>query len=216
MAHRGYNWIYWGDDDDPPHHLRDFENLLGNITVLAVNFPKLGVLGGKGGKVNRLTGRVRALTNKELEVGEFIKVDSVPGGHTLIVNAELVKKGILPSEKLFFGFEELDFCLKAQKAGYEIVIYAKGWLKIRTEAGNINKGYRPKASTFGNIETLWREYYSTRNLLAIYFRNDYFAAFTFWMIKSIVKSFAGFLKGYQYGKKNFSLQWKAIRDFPKV
>src|SRR5690606_26178817 len=98
----------------------------------------------------------------------------------------------------------------------EIVIYAAGWLKIRTAAGNTTKRYRPKASSFGNSQFLGREYYSARNLLAIYYRNRVYAAFGYWMVKSIGKSLLGFLYGFSYGRKNFKMQWKAIRDFPKI
>lgn len=57
---------------------------------------------GKGGKFNKITGRIRSMSNQELEGKEIAEIDVVAGGQTLLVNAEIVKKGILPDASLFF------------------------------------------------------------------------------------------------------------------
>ena len=210
---RGYEWIYWGDDDDPPAHDRVFENLFKKLPVLEKEKINVGILGGKGGMLDTTTGRVRSLSNRELSKADVVEVDSVPGGHTLLVNSKVVAAGILPSPKLFFGFEELDFCVKVKNNGYGIFVDAEDWLKTRHEAGKTDENYQWKAPGFVNAENLWRDYYSSRNLLYIFYIYNYYSAFLFTLVKLVVKLVVGFGYGPEYGRKNFTVQWKACCDF---
>ncbi|NJW53426.1 glycosyltransferase family 2 protein [Salinimicrobium oceani] len=209
----GYQWIYWGDDDDPPASEQDFEILFGGIEILQRKGVKLGIFGGKGGRLNRLTGRISSLSNKELKEAPYLDVDLVPGGQNMLVNAEVVKAGILPDERLFFGFEELDFCLKVKSAGFKIYIDADNWFRTRVRSGNVAKNYRWRDHSFGNREYLQREFYSTRNLLQIYYRHKFFFAFFYFLLKSIAKMVLGYRFGRNYGKKMFLSQWKALKAF---
>ncbi|SDL11387.1 Glycosyltransferase, GT2 family [Salinimicrobium catena] len=212
LANRGYKWIYWGDDDDPPFEKWVFEEQFRVLENLE-DVQKVGILGGKGGRLNRTTGRINTFSNHELEEQPILEVDSVPGGGSMLVNARVVREEILPDKKLFFGFEEFDFCLKVKKNGYRVLANAEIWLKENSKAGFNNKDFKWKASNFGKREVLWRDYYSTRNLLYIYFKNHFYKAFLFILVKSILKSFAGWRYGWNYGRKNFSLQWRGILHF---
>lgn len=214
LAEAGFKWIYWGDDDNPPKHKAIFENFLYKIEKLSTenNF-EVGVFGGRGGNLNKITGRISSLTNTQLQKSDIIEVDLVPGGHTMIVNAEVVKQKILPEEKLFFGFEELDFCLKVQQKGFKVVVDSEDWLRENSENGNTAGNFKWKASSFGNPTLLWRNYYSTRNLLYIYSKNLYYFPFLCLLFKSILKSGVGIRYGLFYGKKNLVIQWKAILHF---
>lgn len=210
----GFEWIYWGDDDNPPKNDTFFEHLFQKILhdSKKLNNP-LGIIGGRGGNLNKLTGRIRSLNNKQLEGTSLAKVDYVPGGHTLIVSSKVIQKGVLPDEKLFFGFEELDFCLRVQKEGFSVVTDTEEWIKDHREAGTVAPNYRWRGSTFGNPDTLWRSYYSTRNLLYLFKDNHFYSPFFLLLFKSIFKSVAGYRHGFSYGNKNFKIQWEAISDF---
>ncbi len=208
----GYSWIYWGDDDNPPVLKSAFETLFSQLKKFD-NKEEIGVYGGKGGKLNAWTGRIKTFSNSVLLRSETIEVDMVPGGGTLLVNTEVVKRNILPETKLFFGFEELDFCLRVQKAGFRVMVDTKSWLQENYTLGFREKEFKWKDSNFGKEDLLWRSYYSTRNLLYIYFKNEYFSAFCFFFLKSIIKSIAGFRYGFNYGRGNFSRQWQAIFHF---
>lgn len=214
LTDRGFKWIYWGDDDNPPKHKFIFENFFSKIKELSTeNNSEVGVFGGRGGNLNKVTGRISSLTNSQLQKADVIEVDLVPGGHSMLVNAEVVKQKVFPEEKLFFGFEELDFCLKVQKKGFKIVVDSEDWRKENSDAGNTAANFKWKSSSFGNPSLLWRNYYSTRNLLYIYSKNFYYFPFLFLLFKSIFKSAAGFRYGVDYGRKNLSTQWKAIFHF---
>ncbi|HET7361208.1 MAG TPA: glycosyltransferase [Salinimicrobium sp.] len=213
LTKKGYKWLYWGDDDNPPRDNGVFEELFKKIAQLGKENIPIGIFSGKGGYLNKLTGRLRSLSNSELAKAKILEVDAVPGGHTMLVNAEIVKKGILPIKKLFFGFEELEFCLSLKNTGYRIFIDAQTWLQARHKANNTHKDYRWKDTAFGKCENFDREYYSTRNLLYIFWKHKLYFAFLFFLIKVLIKLFAGYWHGLHYGKKNFRAQGLALLHF---
>lgn len=213
LTEQGYDWIYWGDDDDPPKKDDTFELMFTSIDSLQKKTPdiRLGIFGQIGGYFNGYTARMRNLYNKEL--GGIQEVDQIPGNKTMIINSKVVKAGVLPNAKLFFGFEELDFCLRVKKAGYVIMLDGDAWLKSRIELGKVNANYKWKGSHSGRVDLIWRQYYSGRNMLDILFKNKYYIGLLFFLIKLMAKSVYGFKFGSTYGLKNFKVQWLAIRDF---
>ena len=213
LTELGYNWIYWGDDDNPPRDYMVFEHLFSGVKELQDKGVKLGVFGGKGGYFNKFTGRIQSLSNKDLKRGKFVEVDSVPGGHTMLVNSEVIKSGVLPDEKLFFGFEEFDFCLKLKNNGFKIFVDTQSWLNARKKNNTTLDNYRWKSSSFGNEELIDREFLSTRNLLNIFFKNKFLFPFLILIMKSIGKMFLGFVHGTNYGAKMFQIQFKAMCAF---
>ncbi len=213
LANRGYKWIYWGDDDNPPFDKAVFEKQFNELQKLGTGEQKIGILGGKGGCLNKLTGRIETFSNEELKKQKFLEVDFIPGGGSMLVNATVVKKKVIPDEKLFFGFEEFDFCLRIKKRGYKLIVNTEIWLEENYKAGNTDQKFKWRGSNFGRDELLWRDYYSGRNLLHIYYSNRYYSAFLFLLLKRMLKSIAGLRFGLRYGLKNFKIQWRAISHF---
>ncbi|APG59284.1 glycosyltransferase [Christiangramia salexigens] len=216
LSELGYKWIYWGDDNNPPRDSSVFKRMFECIDALAINGNKehVGLISGKGAFFNHFNGRIRSLTNAELKKAEITEVDVVPGGHTLIVNSEVIKKEIIPDESLFFGFEDLDFSLKLRKHGYKIYVDAKTWLQIRYKHNDLKNAYRPRIKSFGDkTGNLNRQYYSTRNLLKIFYSQKLWFPFIFQLIKTLIKIPSGFLYGLNFGVKNCLIQSKALRDF---
>lgn len=209
----GYDWIYWGDDDNPPRNNSVFEHLFVGIKELQDKGVNLGIFGGKGGHFNTFSGRIQSLSNKELKESKYVEVDSVPGGHTMLVNSEVIKAGAIPDEKLFFGFEEFDFCLQVINKGFKNYVDARSWLNVRKNENLIQDNYRWSGKSFGSRETLKREFYSTRNLLCIFFKNGFVFPFLILLLKSLGKMFLGFRFGMDYGKKMFRIQLLALRAF---
>lgn len=214
LARLGYDWIYWGDDDNPPRDENVFSDLFSGIEELLNNRVRLGIIGEKGGKFNSITGRIRSLSNPELKSKKFVEVDSIPGGHSMIVNSDVIKNGILPDKELFFGFEEFDFCLKVKQKDYKLIIDAAKWYQIRVIA-NKDHAYQWKNSNLGEDNLLIREYYSTRNLLKIFYTQQFFIPFLILLLKSLGKMIYGFRFGKSYGMKMFHFQKIALRDFFK-
>lgn len=211
----GFDYLFWSDDDNPPRNSTFFAELLDGANKLESEGEKWGIVGGKGGRLNYQTGRISSLSNNELKEGECVEVDSIPGGHGMLINAQVIKSGILPDESLFFGFEEFDFCLKAKSAGFRNYVVTAPWLKVRKEKNETSNKYRWKGSSFGKEENLKREYYSTRNLLQIFYRNRLYAPCLILLLKSFIKMPAAFRFGRSYGNKMARIQFKAVMAFLK-
>ncbi|MDG1277530.1 MAG: glycosyltransferase [Algoriphagus sp.] len=191
------DWIYWGDDNDPPFRLDCFERLL---SIRDLN-PFAGVLGSVGQFFDRKKGVIKRVQTRLLEKKDVIEVDYVAGGMCMLVSGNVAREGIAPDPDLFFGFEELDFCLKASRKGYSIVVDCKLFLEARAATGRL-EFERP---VYQKKQNLSREYYSLRNLLMI---SDSLTlpAMKHQLIKKwFVKSLYGFRYGPKYGIKNFSL-----------
>ena len=208
-----FDWIYWGDDDNPPRDQQVFYRSVHCIKKLLRQNIKLGVFGGKGGNFNSVTGRIKSLSNKELLQAELLEVDTVPGGHDMFVNSQVVKEGVVPDAKLFFGFEEFDFCLRVKSASFKIYIDAAAWLEERKRSGRGDLNYRWKARSFGNPQAISREFFSSRNLLHIFYKEKFIIPFFFFLSKMLVKILFGFSHGWNYGFGLAKIQIAAVHAF---
>ncbi len=216
LAEKGFKWIYWGDDNNPPRDEFVFKRMFECLSILENDKKKIGVISGKGGSLNTFTGRISSLLNSYLKKAEIVEADVFPGGHTVIVNSKIVEDNLLPDENLFFAFEDLDVSLKLRKAGYKIFIDAKTWYELRRAYGDTSDNYRPRKINFGNKKIYWnREFYSTRNLLHIFYYQHMVLPFLFQLIKTFLKMPYGFKYGIRYGWKNLKIQLSAVVDFFK-
>lgn len=206
LADEGYDWIYWGDDDDPPQFNDVFEKLL--ELPLANKGLNVGILGIVGHSFNRWNGNLIRTSDDKLYGSDFIQVDSIAGGQSMLVNGKLVREGILPEPSYFFGFEELDFCLKAQKAGYSLLVSTALFLRVREKYGRLK--YTLPVYLEKEVHQLKRQYYSTRNLLIILDRNKLYGAYVYQVMKALVKALYGFLYGWNYGRVNFKMLMMGI------
>lgn len=206
-AKDGADWIFWGDDNDPPFRPDCFERLL---AIRDVN-PFCGVLGAVGQFFDRKKGVIKRVQTRLLEKKDWIEVDYVAGGMTMLVSRHVAIEGVAPDPTLFFGFEELDFCLKVSRKGYAIIVDCGLFLEARRKYGKLEferPVYHPKSN-------LNREYYSLRNLLMI---SDLLTLPTMrnQLIKKwIAKSIYGFRYGPTYGVKNFKLIFLAFYHYLK-
>lgn len=207
LAEDGFDWIYWGDDDDPPETNDVFESLL----EMALKLEDAGAVGSIGGYLNRFSGRTRNLANHELQ--DINEVDYIPGNKNFIVNVAVVRKNILPTPELFFGFEELDYCLKMKAAGFKIYIDGHTVLKGRQQAGKIDPDYRWQSKNWGKKLPGQRQYYSSRNILLVLSKNRLYVALVFMLGKTMLKALFGFRYGIVYGKRSLIIHTHAILDF---
>lgn len=208
LAAEGYEWIYWGDDDNPPDFDTAFESLL-EIPQSHTNL-SIGVLGAVGQFFNRSTGNIIRVEDSAIKTSNIIEVDSIAGGMSMIVNSEVIKRDVLPEASLFFGFEELDFCLKVKKAGFKLVVSSELFLKSRTKYNRIT--FRPPLYAVKSYEGLSRQYYSIRNSLWILKWHNLYSAFFYQLMKAIIKCGIGFRYGFRYGLKNFRKMSSGIWD----
>lgn len=212
LAGQGYEWISWIDDNDPPTDVDDYRNLFEVLNRATLIHQKIGIVGKVAGRFGRLTGRTLSFRNFELK-DDIMEADFVPGNTVSLINGKMIRSGVLPTTKLFFGFEELDFCLKVGRAGYKILFDAGAFLRNRRATGRGHPQYKYKGQSIGVPKMLWRQYYSVRNMLWTLASNNLWIALIFNLLRSVVKSFYGLRYGFKYGTQNFGVQWLAITHF---
>lgn len=203
----GLDWIYWGDDNDPPFRLDCFERLL----AIRESNPFVGILGTVGHFFDRKKGVVKRVQTRLLKRKETLAVDYVAGGMTMLVKGEVARAGIVPDPKLFFGFEDLDFCLSVGRKGYAILVDCKLFIEAR-ELHNRLDFERPTYKVKSNLN---REYYSLRSLLMISDKLTLNAMRNKLIKRWIAKSIYGFRFGPRYGLKNFKLIWLAFWHYSR-
>lgn len=208
LADEGFSWIYWGDDDDPPPTDDCFEKLVDLGESYKGNCGQVGLVGHR---FNKKTGRFIRTTNEDLYKTRYLEVDNIGGGMCKIINSDIILNGILPDEKLFFGFEELDFDLATKKAGYEIIVDSKLFLECREKTNRLH--FKRIAGQKKEIKWVWREYYSIRNSLYIFKKNKFYSAFFLAVLTALMKMVVSYRHGLEYGVLVSKVNCKALKDF---
>ena len=208
LAVEGYEWIYWGDDDDPPLFADTFEILL-NIAQTNANCGSVGVVGNY---YNTKTGFLKRVPQEELLSEGVLEVDTIAGGMSKIVSGSMIlKTKIVPDEKLFYGSEELDFDIRIKKAGYRLLVDCAFYLKHRQYFNRMNLA--PKKLKMKSERAIVREYYSIRNSLRILFKNKNYKTMLVLSSYFVFKSLASFKFGFKYGSKMVWIFLVAFKDF---
>lgn len=206
LTEEGFEWISWGDDDDPPHFRNVFEDLL----LLASATENVGVIGAVGHGFDKNKGLVVRTKDKELYGDGYLEVDIIAGNVSMIVNAEVVKKSVLPNPVFFLNVEEYDFCLRVKQEGFKVIVSRPVFKMYRELKGRFGLASRA-ASVLPKKSVLWRRYYSTRNFIYLLRHNEKSLSgavnVTF---RAFVKSVVGFKKGWSYGSLNAKMELKGI------
>jgi GT2 family glycosyltransferase len=208
LAKEGYQWIFQGDDNDPPPTPDTFEKL---VNLGDSYGEKCGQVGMVGSRFNKYTGLLQRPTNEELQQNAFIEVDTVGGGQCKIINAKSILQGVMPDPRLFFGFEELDFDLSQKEAGYKILVHSGLYLGCRERWNRMN--FSGGVARKKDEKVLWRDYYSIRNALIIMKKHRHYMAFISILLVSFGKSLLSFKHGLRYGSMVMKNTCKAVRDY---
>ncbi|AWW33255.1 glycosyl transferase [Echinicola strongylocentroti] len=193
------DWIYWGDDNDPPVFQDSFERLLGEVSK-ETDRCSIGIVGTVGHFFDNKRGVINK-TSLDLLLGNgLLEVDSVAGNMTMMVNKRVLEAGIYPDPTLFFGFEELDFCLKVKRKGFGIYVDKVQFRELKNyfNKTGANRSFYNKKT----LNSLPREYYTVRNLLFIASKYGFKEMKVRLIIKCMVKSLFGFKYGFKYGVEN--------------
>jgi glycosyltransferase involved in cell wall biosynthesis len=198
---QGYQWVLWLDDDDPPRFEDQIEVLASNV-IRNQHVANFGMTGSVGQFYNNKKGEIVRVSNETLLKVEDIEVDQIAGNMFPFVSRKVFEAGVLPNNDIFFGFEELEFCLRVQNAGFKIIISGKEMHRHRELSGRLN--FKRSLYTEKQVSTLWREYYGMRTLVKIVTRvRPNIIAFIRCSLKCMLKIFIGFKFGLKYGLINF-------------
>lgn len=203
LKEQGYDWIYWGDDDDPPRFPDCFAVLLQHTN------PKIGAIGAVGSLFDWNSGNRKRYRDNELK--GLLPVDTIGGNMCMIVNAKALNEKTLPNPDLFFGIEEFEFHQKLIRNGYEVCVLGELLYRYRESSNKL--GVEKKASIVQqtSFSSLHREYYSYRNgiyLMAHEYKKYKLAGL--YILRALLKIPFGYIKGLAFGTKNSKMLLSAI------
>ena len=111
--------------------------------------------------MNMNTGRNRCIGQMEKDLGQYDHTTGPTGyvhGAAMMIRKEAINKAGLMPELFFLYYEEMDWCEKIRKAGYEIWIEPKAWI------------YHKESMSVGK-NSLLKEYFMCRNRILFIRRN---------------------------------------------
>lgn len=209
LQKEGYEWIYWGDDDDPPYLPDTFERLL--RIAIENHGPTIGGVGVVGAKWDWIKGEIKRLP--DLALTGTIDVDVIGGGQQFIVNKKVIEQIGVPNASFFFGLDDIEYCLRIKQAGYRLLADGNLMHEGRTRTGRLN--FTAKTSILPRLsyKHIWRQYYTTRNYIFMMqntFNRPDLARRE--MIKSIGRATTSWSFGPTYGNHFTQLQIRGVMD----
>ena len=192
------------DDDDPPPELDLFERLEQFISAQPSSVAGVGANGARLGRAGRL---IRVPDN---ELANVIDVDVIGGRAHGIYRVGVIKATGVHDVDLFFGFEELEFCLRMRDAGFRLVVLGALTLQRRQRTGRL--GLKKRRSLAAS-QPAWRRYYSVRNMIVILRRRGRRrAALSMTITAGLAKPLLHTLLRPRTGLAVLALHIRAVRD----
>lgn len=206
----GYDWIYWGDDDDPPLT----EDTLARLTAIAehaADTPEVAVVSAVGHLFDWQRGVI--VRRDDAALMGILDIDVFAGGTHPIVRGDTVRTVGVPDPALFFGFEEAEYSLRLRRQGYRLLVDGELMRQYREQTGRL--GYkRPMVAALpAEIQQIWRQYYTTRNYIYCmahrFGRPDLARRQT---LRALAKSNLGWQKGLAYGRVYQAMHLRGLWD----
>ncbi len=182
-------------------------NLIGQLVDTLEKHPQIGVISPKINywdkqdvlqytgytDMNYYTARNQCIGQLEKDKGQYDYLTGKTGyahGAAMLVKREAMDKAGVLADNFFIYYEELDWCERIKKAGYEVWVDMKALL------------YHKESMTVGK-RSAFKEYYMTRN--RILFNRKHAPPFAFFIFTIfftafvIPKTMLGYVKNKEYG-----------------
>jgi GT2 family glycosyltransferase len=209
----GCEWFLAIDDDDAPTGPGS-EFLVQNLVDLIERNDdgRLGIVGINGSRFDWQTGEHARVADDEL-VGD-IELDVIGGGAGLTVSHSLVSDIGPPEAALFFGHDDVLFCLAARRHGYRVMVNGEVMLAARASAGRLGmEAVRRTLVATDPYHALWRRYYVTRNYIyGMRHVLDQPHLARRMAAKATAQSVLAFSRGPKYGSRYTTMQLRGIVD----
>jgi glycosyltransferase involved in cell wall biosynthesis len=208
LYEEGYDWICSGDDDNPPLANDTFVRLL---RILENGSSDIGGAGVVGARWNWKQGALVRFDDAELN--GVMDVDFIGGNHLLTVSRQVVSKVGTPEPQLFFGYPDLEYCLRIRRSGYRLLVDTDLMKQYRAQFGRTGLTVNPSPVPRRSIHAAWRDYYTIRNYIYMmrrtFERKDLANKAA---LKSLVKCCASWTRGPAYGFTSTRFHLRGIWD----
>lgn len=189
------------DDDDPLIDERVLEDLYG--VVCEGRHDRLGGVGLRGALLDRRTGRLRRPAPERLERAGFVPVDYLKSDWSPAYSVAAIRAIGTFDRALFFGFDDLEFGLRLNAAGYAVEAHLLGRRHAERSPG--------PSLAFRRSE--WRTYYTLRNLLVILRRHAAPSAIVLAVLsQGVVKPLLNLVRRGPAALPQCRMAWRAVAD----
>ncbi len=159
LYERGYDWMYCGDDDNPPRTIDTLERLL----EIACTADNVGVVGTVGARWDWEKGEIQRLPDEMLN--GILNVDFIGQDQRFTVHRKVVETVGLPNGRLFFGYPDLEYCLRIRQAGYRLLVDGRLMWEYRAQTKRLNLEKKRSLLPRRSYSSIWRNYYTTRTYI---------------------------------------------------
>lgn len=159
----GANWIWMMDDDAEPH-LDALEQLLAIVETPNNIYGSLAVNGNEPSWTTTLLEPEPRVVNDTYSVPTYARVQSLPFLGFLI-HCDLINRIGLPDPKFFITADDVEYCMRAEHAGAEIIIAGNSYIKHPKTERYVRR--LPGRNMICLCLPPWKRYYDTRNRLLI-------------------------------------------------
>jgi glycosyltransferase involved in cell wall biosynthesis len=201
------DWVVLLDDDDPPL-TTDALRLLAELgTTLRDEDPRTAAVGASG--TNFDVARARALRIPDSALQGAVPSSCIGGNQLPLYSVHAIRAVGVFDERLFFGFEELDYGLRLWASGFTVYAHGDVWLRSRRHHGRIGMTTAPQRTL---TEPTWRRYYSLRNLIVILRKRGHHLAALGLVARSIAKPVSNLPRTPSLAVRHLRLNGRAIAD----
>lgn len=201
------DWVVSLDDDDPPPWPDVLARLVELGGRLRATEPRVGAVGMVGGRFSLAQARSVRVPDDELDGA--VPVDWIAGNQFPVYSVTALRAVGVFDERLFFGFEELDYGLRLVAAGWTIHVDGDLWRRARTAAGRLDLDPQPSR---GLDQPGWRRYYSLRNMLYILRKQGAGGGAVRLAARSLAKPVANLPRDPRNAVQHLRLNARAIAD----
>jgi GT2 family glycosyltransferase len=156
------DWIVLLDDDDPPRTPDMFAALEELGTRLRREDRTVAAVGLAGTRFDLARGRVMRIQDDQL-TGP-VPSSCVGGNQLPFYSVHAIRAVGVFDERLFFGFDDLEYGLRLRAAGFSVYAHGRLWHREREFGGRLGIQTPPGRML---AAASWRRYYSLRNLIYI-------------------------------------------------
>lgn len=159
----GCGWVWMMDDDAEPH-----ADALGELLKIADNpdniYGSLAVKGADTSWITTLVDQNHRIVDKAADVPRTARVQSLPFLGFLI-HSTLIRKIGLPDAGYFIAADDIEYCMRAERAGAKIFIAGKSLIDHPKSDRYVAR--LPGRRLICLKLPPWKRYYDTRNRLLI-------------------------------------------------
>ena len=153
-------WVYVCEDDLPIEHMNAprVAGLVEDMDRLSSSGPPIGAATAWGRRQDPRTG---ASVAHEVAPGMRYEDIDVAGWGATLLSTAVAKAGILPDERLFFGYEDWDFLIRLRRAGFRLVIDNQA---LKSDVYGRRRAFIRSQELHA---VTWRGYYDVRNYMLV-------------------------------------------------